>query len=208
MILKKEFYARSAMVVARDLLGCFLVRKIDGKILKSMIVETEAYEGMDDLASHASHGRTPRNDVMFGEPGICYVYLTYGMHHMLNIVTGKKDYPAAVLIRAVEPFFEIENPSSFETSARQRKTNGPAKLTKVLQIDRIFNKAPVYVKKYGLWIEEGERIKKSEIVCAKRIGIDYAGKYKDKPWRFYIKDNKFVSKKDNFFCCMFFGGKI
>ncbi|KKP71443.1 MAG: hypothetical protein UR69_C0001G0267 [Candidatus Moranbacteria bacterium GW2011_GWE2_35_2-] len=178
-------------MVARELLGCFLVRNIDDKILKSKIVETEAYEGPDDLASHASRGRTPRNEVMFGEPGICYVYFTYGMHHMLNIVTGKKDYPAAVLIRAVEPFFAIEN----KTSARQRKTNGPAKLTKFLQIDRSFNKAPVYVKKYGLWIENGEKIKKSEIICAKRIGIDYAGKYKDKSWRFYIKDNNFVSRK-------------
>ncbi|TSD01833.1 MAG: DNA-3-methyladenine glycosylase [Parcubacteria group bacterium Athens0714_25] len=195
MFLKKDFYNKSALIVARELLGCFLVRKINGKILRAMIVETEAYEGPDDSASHASRGRTPRNDVMFGEPGICYVYFTYGMHHMLNIVTGKKDYPAAVLIRAVEPFFEIENPPSFETSARQRKTNGPAKLTKVLQIDRSFNKAPVYVKKYGLWIENGEKIKKSEIVCAKRIGIDYAGKYKDKPWRFYIKNNNFVSRK-------------
>lgn len=195
MILKKSFYERSALVVARELLGCFLVRKIDGKISRTMIVETEAYEGKNDLASHASRGRTPRNEVMFGGPGICYVYFTYGMHHMLNIVTEKKDYPAAVLIRAVEPIFAIENPPSFETSARQRKTDGPAKLTKILQIDKSFNNLPISTKKYGLWIEEGERIKKSEIISAKRIGVDYAKKYKDKPWRFYIKNNQFVSKR-------------
>lgn len=193
--MKKSFYDRSALVVARELLGCFLVRKIDGKISRAMIVETEAYEGKNDLASHASRGRTPRNEVMFGEPGICYVYFTYGMHHMFNIVTGKKDYPAAVLIRAVEPIFAIENPPSFETSARQRKTDGPAKLTKTLQIDKSFNNLPIFTKKHGLWIESGEKIKKSEIISAKRIGVDYAKNYKDKPWRFYIKNNQFVSKK-------------
>jgi DNA-3-methyladenine glycosylase len=186
MLLKKDFYDRPALAVARELLGCFLVRSIDDKILRSKIVETEAYEGKNDLASHASRGRTPRNEVMFGEPGICYVYFTYGMHHMLNIVTGKKDYPAAVLIRAVEPFWENDE---------KVKTDGPAKLTKTLQIDKSFNSLPISTKKYGLWIEEGEKIKKSEIISAKRIGVDYAKKYKDKPWRFYIKNNQFVSKK-------------
>jgi len=184
MLLKKDFYKQSALVVAQKLLGCFLVRKIGNKIYLTRIVETEAYEGPKDLASHASRGKTPRNAVMFGEAGICYVYFTYGMHHMLNIVTGSKDHPAAVLIRAVEHISKIEG-----------YTNGPARLTKTLQIGKNFNTLSVYTKKSGLWIEKGEDIKKSQIVSAKRIGVDYAGEYRDKLWRFYIKDNPPVSKK-------------
>jgi len=184
MLQKKEFYNQSALKVAQDLLGCFLMRRIGNEIIRTKIVETEAYEGLRDLASHASRGKTPRNAVMFGEPGLYYVYFTYGMHHMLNVVTGPKDHPAAVLIRAVEPIDELD-----------LKTNGPARLTKALQIDKKFNEFPAFSKKSELWIESGEKIKKSEIISAKRIGIDYAGEYKDKLWRFYIKDNKFVSKK-------------
>lgn len=147
-------------------------------------METEAYEGSKDLASHASRGKTPRNAVMFEEAGVCYVYFTYGMHHMLNIVTGKKDHPAAVLIRAVEPISKIEG-----------ATNGPARLTKTLQIGKNFNTLPIYLRKHGLWIEAGEEIKKNQIISAKRIGVDYAKGYKDKLWRFYIKDSHYVSKK-------------
>lgn len=184
MIIKKEFYNRSSLMVAQELLGSILVRKIGNKIYRTRIVETEAYEGFHDKASHASRGKTARNEVMFGKAGIAYVYFTYGMHFMLNIVTGPEEYPAAVLIRAVEPQdINIQN------------TNGPARLTKALKIDKTFNGFSVYTKKHGLWIEIGENMKNKDIISAKRIGVDYAGEYKDKLWRFYIKDNEFVSKK-------------
>ena len=206
MILPREFYNRSAIQVAQDLLGCFLVvcpadkaatanAAHANEIIICKIVETEAYEGPNDLASHASRGRTGRNEVMFGNPGIIYVYFTYGMHYMLNIVTGPIDYPAAVLIRAISP------PASLLSKERgsglmKFKTDGPAKLTKTLQIDKAFNKLPIYIKKHGLWIEGRDEIMaKSQIGRATRIGVDYAGIYKDKKWRFYLKNSEFLSRK-------------
>ncbi len=184
MILDKKFYNRNTLEVAQDLLGCFLVRKIGNKVIKTRIVETEAYMGPNDLASHASRGKTARNKVMFGGPGIIYIYLVYGMHYMLNIVTEDYNYPAAVLIRAVE------------TEKESGKTNGPAKLTKFLQINKSFNDLPIYNKKTNLWIEEWDKkIKSSQIKKARRVGIDYAGVYKNKLWRFYIKDSKEISVK-------------
>lgn len=206
MILPKSFYNKDTLQVAQDLLGCFLVRQFphprplprssrrgrgerEEKILRYKIVETEAYNGPNDLASHASRGRTARNRVMFSGPGVIYVYFTYGMHYMLNIVTERKDYPAAVLIRAVEPL-------SHNAYRITHNTNGPAKLTKALQIDKSFNGLPIYVKKYGLWIESCDKnLKKMQIVKTTRIGVDYAGEYKNKKWRFYVKGNKFISKK-------------
>ncbi|MBU4256827.1 DNA-3-methyladenine glycosylase, partial [Patescibacteria group bacterium] len=121
-----------------------------------------------------------------------YVYFTYGMHYMLNIVTEERGYPAAVLIRAAEPSvnskFKIQNSKLF--------TNGPARLTKALKIDKSFNGLLIYAKKYGLWIESrDEDLKPRQIIKTTRVGVDYAGEYKNKLWRFYIKDNKFVSKK-------------
>ncbi len=205
MLLPKSFYNRPTLQVAQDLLGCLLVRKTPsllpplvkggwgdfnriGGLLKYKIVETEAYVGPNDLASHASRGRTERNGVMFGEPGIIYVYFTYGMHYMLNIVTERKGYPAAVLIRAVEPI-------NGEDAPRRVSTNGPAKLTKALKIDKTFNHLPIYTKKHGLWIVGANGRSPLQIVKTTRIGVDYAGKYKNKKWRFYVKDNKFISKK-------------
>lgn len=176
MILHQSFYNRSTLKVAQDLLGCFLVRKINGKIIKAKIIETEAYNGPKDLASHASRGKTERNKVMFGEPGTIYVYFTYGMHYMFNIVTEAKDYPAAVLIRAVE------------VDDKKINTNGPARLTKFLQIDKQFNSLSVCDKNSGLWVESRkEEIKLRQIKKAKRVGIDYAKEYKDKLWRFILK---------------------
>jgi len=209
-ILPQSFYNRPTLKVAQDLLGCFLVILPSGKsrttnaahansTVRYKIVEVEAYDGLNDLASHASRGRTERNKIMFGPAGMIYVYFTYGMYYMLNIVTGVKDYPAAVLIRAVEP------PPPLVTSPRLRSgqtrergaiiTNGPGKLTKVLGIDKRFHGLPIYVKRHGLWIESGERIKPSQIKKTTRIGVDYAGKYRDKNWRFYIRGNQFISRK-------------
>ncbi len=172
MILPQAFYSQSTLTVARKLLGCFLCRRISGKIIRCKITETEAYCGPCDKASHASRGRTARNEVMFGPPGYIYIYLVYGMHYMLNIITEKEGYPAAVLIRAVES---------------NATTNGPAKLTKILKINKSFNSLPIFNKKRGLWIESGDSIPDSKIKKSARIGVDYAGEYKNKLWRFYIQ---------------------
>lgn len=194
MILRKTFYERPTLRVAQDLLGCFLIRKIVAdkkeKIIKTKIVETEAYNGPHDLASHASRGKTPRNEVMFDIPGTIYVYFTYGMHYMFNIVTERKDYPAAVLIRAVE----LIDISDTKIDPASLKSNGPARLTKALRIDKKFNGLSICDKQNGLWIEAGEKVRKKDIVAAPRIGVDYAGEYKDKLWRFYIDNNRSVSR--------------
>ncbi len=164
-ILPPSFFNRPTLEVARDLLGKFLVRRFsDGTETALRITEVEAYDGPDDKASHASKGRTPRTEVMFGEPGHFYVYLCYGLHWMLNIVTGPKDYPAAILIRGVEG------------------GNGPARLTKALKIDGSLNTLPA-AESSGLWFEDrGEKVGK--IKATPRIGVDYAGEWSKKKWRF------------------------
>src|SRR3989338_482007 len=133
--LPQRFFKRPALLVAKELLGCFLCRVIGGKIMRLEITEVEAYDGLRDQASHASCGQTPRNSPMFGEAGRWYVYFTYGMHWMLNVVTGTKGYPAAVLIRGTD------------------KITGPARLTKYLKIDKRLNGC-LSDKKSGLWIED------------------------------------------------------
>lgn len=189
-VLGKSFFERSALEVAEDLLGKFLVKQEKGKEKAYMITEVEAYDGFEDKASHAHKGKTARNEIMFGEAGYWYVYLVYGMHNMLNIVTGKKDYPAAVLIRGVEEINPIRSQNKkfcrnqkFLTSYR---TSGPGKLTKFLKIDRKFNKKKAE-RKTGLWIEDrGIKIKKSEIKKTPRIGVDYAGECAKKLYRFVL----------------------
>jgi DNA-3-methyladenine glycosylase len=211
MIFKKDFYNQSAVSAARNLLGCYLARRMGDVVVKAMIVETEAYEGFEDRASHASRGMTPRNAVMFGEPGRAYVYFTYGMHYMFNIVTGPAGYPAAVLIRAAELNPPLPLPGGechpsmplpggeCDSRRRQQKgelrMDGPARLTKALGIDKSFNGLPVYAKKHGLWVEAGSDDARLEIVEAKRVGVDYADEWKERLWRFYVKGNGCVSKK-------------
>lgn len=178
MILRKNFYKRETLQVAQDLLGCFLVRKIGKKIFRARIVETEAYIGEDDLACHASKGRTKRTEVMYGEPGHAYVYLIYGMYELLNIVTEKEGFPAAVLIRAVA----VEG-------MPQNKTNGPGKLTRALQIDRSFNTWDL-TKGEKLWIESSPlkfRRAKEKVVATKRVGVDYAKHCAEYLWRFTLE---------------------
>jgi DNA-3-methyladenine glycosylase len=194
--LKRNFYNRKTIKVAQDLLGKFLVRKIGGKKLTGKIVETEAYVGPNDLASHASRGKTVRTAPMFGPPGYSYVYLVYGLNYCFNIVTEKKDYPAAVLIRALEPTDEIDLMLRRRHSPPDDRniTNGPGKLCQAMKIDKKLN--DLDLTKNVLWVEDrGIKIKPSEIITAKRIGVDYAGEYKNKPWRFYLRGNRFVSKK-------------
>ena len=173
-VLSKKFFQHNSHSVARKLLGKVLVRKIGKKKMEGMITDVEVYDGFSDLASHASRGKTKRNEVMFGEGGVWYVYFTYGMHWMLNIVTREHGYPAAILIRGV-----------LVDGVSYKKTNGPAKLTKYFHIDKTLNKK-IAVKKSGLWIEAwGEKPKK--ILKARRIGIDYAGKWRDRLWRYILK---------------------
>ncbi len=167
-ILAPKFFNRSALAVARELLGKFLVRRWRNKEIALMITEVEAYDGPQDKASHASRGRTERNKIMFGEAGRWYVYFTYGTHWMLNIVTGPKGYPAAVLIRGI------------------KDVSGPARITRHLKIGKKFNGRPSG-KKTGLWIEnKGIIISPSQIKRAERIGVDYAGKWALKKYRFFI----------------------
>jgi DNA-3-methyladenine glycosylase len=171
----RKFYSRNTLTVAKDLLGCFLVRGYRGKIIRGMITETEAYVGEDDLASHASRGRTPRTEVMYGQSGNAYVYMIYGMYHCLNVVTEKKDFPAAVLIRAVK----IEG-------VDYKKTNGPGKLCQFLKIDRKLNQWDL-MKGQKLWIEQrSPRAKLLGIKKSRRIGIDYAQHCREYLWRFTL----------------------
>jgi DNA-3-methyladenine glycosylase len=179
MILTRKFYRKDTLKVARDLLGCFLVRKSasgrKNKIIKGIITETEAYIGEDDLACHASKGRTPRTEIMYGEAGHAYIYMIYGMYYCLNIVTEKKNFPAAVLIRAVK----IDG-------IDHKKTNGPGKLCKILKIDRKLNGWDI-AKKDKLYIEKPARnFSKKNVTAGKRIGIDYAKNCKHYLWRFLI----------------------
>lgn len=173
--LTRQFFGRDTREVAKDLLGCFLVRKIGNKIIHARIVETEAYIGEDDLACHASKGRTKRTEVMYGEAGRAYVYLVYGMYDMLNIVTEAKDFPAAVLIRAVE----IEG-------IPKTKTNGPGKLTRALGIDRSFNAWDLALGE-KLWLESGQPFNNEAIKVMKRVGIDYAKHCREYLWRFVLE---------------------
>jgi len=168
-ILTATFFDRTALKVAHDLIGCRL-NWIEGDQFRSRIItETEAYTGPDDLASHASKGRTKRNEAMFGQPATFYVYFVYGLHWMLNVVTGPDEYPAAVLIRGVEGIV------------------GPARLTKALGINGDLN-GKVANKESGVWFGEGLRPSRKQIIRSARIGVDYAGPvWSLKPYRFSLK---------------------
>ena len=175
----RDFYTRNTIEIAKDLLGCKLVRNINGKLLSGIIVETEAYT-QEDPACHAYKGKTPRALTLFKMPGIAYVYFIYGMYYCFNVVTEKFDVAGAVLIRALEPLPPLNN------------TNGPGKLCRELKITKELNEADLTQKGSNLWIEEFKPVKKTEIFTTIRIGIKKAADY---PWRFYIKDNDFISKK-------------
>lgn len=203
MCLDKSYFKEDALDLAKDLLGKILVREVDGKIIKCKIVETESYIGKIDKASHAYKGRrTKRTEPLFHEGGIAYVYLIYGMYNCMNIISGAKDEGEGVLIRALEPLNEFNYLSNirfnkdYESLTKAQKlslTNGPGKLCKALSIDREFNYKKLY-EKGDMYITNGDD-EDFEIVETTRIGIDYAEEAKDFPWRFYIKGNKYISKK-------------
>jgi DNA-3-methyladenine glycosylase len=186
-ILNRKFYHRETLRVARELLGKKLVRRVNGLELSGMIVETEAYCGSEDSACHAHRGKTPRNAVMFGKPGHAYVYFTYGMHYMLNLVTEEEENPCAVLIRAIEPLDGIEAMEARRKKKGVELTNGPAKLCQALSIDKSLNGWDLTTGK-ELWVEEYKKIPGSKIITTPRIGIDYAREQdRNALWRFLIK---------------------
>ena len=197
--LPRTFYTRANVLqVARDLLGKLLVvPSRNGKRVSGRIVEVEAYRGPQDRAAHSYGGRrTKRTETMYGIGGTAYVFFVYGMYYQFNVVTGAAETPHAVLIRAVEPVEGIE----LMRKRRLRQpahnlTNGPGKLCIALDIDRRLDGDDLLGNK--VWLEEDAKVPRSRIMSGPRIGIDYAAEWKDKPWRFWIKDNPFVSRQGN-----------
>lgn len=195
--LPREFYTRSNVVtVARELLGKLLVVPTrNGTRVSGKIVEVEAYRGPQDRAAHSYGGRrTKRTETMYGIGGTAYVFFVYGMYNQFNVVTNAADTPHAVLIRAVEPVEGIE----LMRKRRQGKsahnlTNGPGKLCIALGIDRKLDAADLLGDQ--VWLEDAEQTPRSRILSGPRIGIDYAEEWIDKPWRFWVKDNPFVSRR-------------
>jgi DNA-3-methyladenine glycosylase len=188
--LKREFYHRPTLKVAKDLLGKYLVVNSGREILSGKIVEAEAYIGSDDPACHAHRGMTPRNRVMFGPPGHAYIYFTYGMYHCLNLVTEKEGFPAAVLIRAIEPLQGVElMMKRRKTTNMKNLTSGPGKLCQALGLDRSLNGADLCSEE--IWVEDRKE-KTGKIESTSRVGVSDG---KNKKWRFYICDSEFVSKR-------------
>ncbi len=194
--LKRNFYTRDLQIVAKELLGKILVKK-DGKaILSGKIVEVEAYDGDIDEASHAFTGKTERTKIMFNEGGYFYVYFTYGAHYCCNVVTGKKGRGTAVLIRALEPVEGISSMSKnrfgnmIDEKDKIKLTNGPGKVCKAFGISK--EHYGVDLTGENIFIVNMPKIKDDEIVITKRVGIK---KSMDLAWRYYIKNNPYVSKK-------------
>lgn len=181
--LPRAFYARPALKVAPDLLGLWLVHERPEGRQAGRIVEVEAYVGIDDLASHASRGRTARTGVMFGPPGHVYVYLIYGMHHCFNVVTDPEGVAGAILVRALEPGEGVEG-----------RVDGPGRLCRTLAIDRDHTGLDLTTESVGgLWIERRPGPPIGEIATSPRIGVDYAGPWASRPWRFYLPASHHLS---------------
>jgi DNA-3-methyladenine glycosylase len=189
------YLGESVEEMARGLLGNYLCTNIDGNIVKGMIVETEAYCGRDDKACHANNNRrTRRNEIMYATGGHAYVYLCYGMHYLFNVVTNREGYADAVLIRALEPVQGLEQMMLRRnmTKPDKRITSGPGAMSQAMGIS---------LKHYGqkltggeIWIENGQKIQENRVGVTTRVGVQYAGEDALKLWRFYVKDNGWVSK--------------
>jgi len=198
MILERPFYQQEIIMVARELLGKMLVHESAEGITIGRIVETEAYLGPEDHAAHSSGGRrTARNEVMYGSKGIAYVYFIYGLYWCFNLTAGAEPgKPEAVLLRALEPV------DGEDIMAKRRRvtegkianlTNGPSRLCMAMGISKLQNKADLTA--LPLYVNNAQPVPKEEIVETTRVGVSYAGEWKNKPWRFYIKGNRFVSVK-------------
>ena len=184
-ILTRDFYHRSTLRVARDLIGTRLVRILAGQKLVGLITETEAYISQKDLACHAKAGLTARTAVMFGEPGHAYVYFTYGNHWMLNVVTERQGFPAAVLIRAIQP---IEGVDVMLERRNGRDTFGPGKLCQAMGITKNENGVDLTETGNGLWIEAGVKVRNSLVTKGPRVGLNNTPEpWLSKPWRFLVK---------------------
>lgn len=184
-ILSRDFYNRPTLTVARELIGARLVRILDGHTLAGWITETEAYIGQDDLACHARAGLTPRTRVMFGEPGHAYVYFTYGNHWMLNVVTEREGFPAAVLLRAIQP---VEGIDIMLERRGGRDTFGPGKLCQAMGITKAENGIDLTETAGGLRIEAGIRVPDSLVTKGPRVGLNNTPEpWLSKPWRFLVK---------------------
>jgi len=197
-VLQHSFYDRSNVtVIARELLGKILITSFDNEITAGRIVETEAYNGAVDRASHAyGNRRTNRTEVMFGKPGTAYVYLCYGIHHLFNVVTNKKEIPHAILIRAVEP---TEGISIMQDRTRKKVldntlTRGPGNVSKALGIFTYHSGLDLVTSDIRI-VDDGFQYKKKEIAVTTRIGVDYAGPDALLPYRFIVRDNPYVSGK-------------
>jgi DNA-3-methyladenine glycosylase len=186
--------------IAVDLLGKHLFTSINGIVTSGIIVETEAYKGIEDKASHAYGGRfTARTQTMYEEGGMSYVYLCYGIHHLFNVVTNVRNVPHAVLIRALEPVegleFMLERRGM--TSLKPNITSGPGALAKAMGIDKQLNSADLQGEQ--IWIEDrGLKYKDNEIVACPRVGVAYADDHALLPWRYFVKGNRFVSKPNKY----------
>jgi len=197
--LSKDFYTRDVLIVAKDLLGKIFVfndKRINKK-LSAKIVEVEAYDGEGDEAAHTFIGKTDRNKIMFEEGGYLYVYFTYGVHFCANVVTGKKDHGTAVLLRAMEPIEGLDY--FFQNRFKKHKINekgkinllnGPGKICQAFNINK--DQYGIDLTKNEIYLLESQKIDVSEIVVTQRIGIK---KSKELPWRFYIRENPYISKK-------------
>jgi DNA-3-methyladenine glycosylase len=197
-ILQKEYFQNEQVVeLAKDLLGKFLFTNINNHLTGGMITETEAYAGITDKGSHAYNGRrTVRTEVMYQTGGISYVYFTYGIHYLFNVVTGKEGVPHAVLIRAVYPLFgtDIMLQRTEKKTVDYQLTNGPAKLTKSLGITKDQNNIPLDGE--TLWLEErGIEIDKNDVTVTPRIGINYAGEDALLPYRFVLNYKNYLNNK-------------
>ena len=185
MNLPRKFYNRPTLTVARELIGARLIRNLNGKKLVGIITETEAYIGEKDLGCHAKAGRTNRTAVMYGPPGQAYVYFTYGHHWMLNVVTEREGFPAAVLLRAIQP---IEGTELMSNRRSGRDTFGPGKLTQAMGITKSENGVDLTQTGSDLWIEAGQNVPNSLVTKGPRVGLNTVPEpWKSKPWRFLVK---------------------
>jgi DNA-3-methyladenine glycosylase len=199
MILKIRFYERETLAVARGLLGKHLVHETSEGVTIGRIVETEAYKGPEDKASHAyGNLRTKRTEVQFGPKGHAYVFQIYGMYYCLNVTGGSVlGKPEAILVRALEPVSGVEIMMRRRRLSKSRTsdlTNGPGRLCMAMGISTRQNGADLCAK--PLHVDDGVSVDRADIVQTARINVDYAGEWKSLPWRFYLKDNDFVSKQD------------
>jgi len=191
--LRRSFYSRPTLTVARELLGAVLCRRVGGQLLRGRIVETEAYVGEEDLACHARAGVTPRTEPLYGPPGLAYVYLTYGMHYLLNAVTEAEGRPAAVLLRAAEPIQGVEwMEEARGLTKRHLLASGPARLCQAFGLDLKWNRSDLCAG--DLWIETGEPVPDRDVATSPRIGCqNVPPPWGTIPWRFYVAQSPHVT---------------